>query len=149
MKKATEGTVAGTNTNTSSLPREVSIEIALKELAVLLALKQVAAEKGLTLAQLSDFHTPWGAAPASKEEGFFQDLVWIHRALPPTEKFNQLLAAKGTYKKLRLKVLADFWSNYDPEHKSERRQHIPLKKYQSISKGLRPSRPTRRKNHAI
>ena len=34
MKKATEGTVAGTNTNTSSLPREVSIEIAIWQLRI-------------------------------------------------------------------------------------------------------------------
>ena len=118
-----------------------------KELAILIALKKLGEKKGLTLLQQSDFHTPWGKAPESEEEQFHQDLVWVYKVLPPNDKFNPDLAAKGVYKKMRLKVLADFWENYDPEHQSERRQHIPLKKYQSHSKSLRPSRPTRRKNH--
>ena len=142
MKKATEGTVAGTNTNTSSLPREVSIEIALNELAVLLALKQVADEKGLTLAQLSGFHTPWVKAPASKEEGFFQDLVWIHKVLPPNEKFNPDKAKKGYYRGLKAKLLNDFWKKYNPEldeHTHSQRHIRPLQKQK-----IQLKQPTRR-----
>ena len=95
-------------------------EPAFKELAVLYALKQVAADKGLTLHQLSDFHSPWSATPSSKEEEYFQDLVWIHRALPPNEKFSPLKAKKGFYRALKFQILDQFWDNYDPTEKEVR-----------------------------
>ena len=89
------------------------------ELVVTCAVFIAGLQQGLNPLQKSDFFTPWGKAPESEEEQFHQDLVWIYKVLPPNDKFNQLLAAKGTYKKLRLKVLADFWSNYDPEQDKE------------------------------
>ena len=128
-----------------SLLREEQVE-----LAVTCAVSILGIRAGLTPIQQSGFNTPWVKAPESQEEQFHQDLIWIYRVLPPNDKFNPDLAVKGVYKKMRLKALYDFWSNYDPEHKTEKRKHIPLTKYQSHSKGLRPSRPTRtkRSNHA-
>ena len=38
-------------------------EAALAELVVLYALKQIGDSKGLTLHQISGFHTPWVTAP--------------------------------------------------------------------------------------
>ena len=120
------------------------------ELAVTCAVSILGIRAGLTPIQQSGFNTPWVKAPESEEEQFHQDLVWVYKVLPPSDKFNPDLAVKGVYKKMRLNALDDFWSNYDPEHKTEKRKHIPLKKYQSHIKGLRPSRPTRtkRSNHA-
>ena len=120
------------------------------ELATTYAVSILGIRAGLTPFQQSLFNIPWIKSPESEEEQFHQDLVWVYKVLPPNDKFNPELAEKGFYKKMRLKVLADFWENYDPEQKTERRQHIPLKKYKSHSKGLRPSRPTRtkRSNHA-
>jgi hypothetical protein len=128
-----------------SLLREEQVE-----LAVTCAVSFLGIRRGLTPIQQSRFNTPWVKAPESQEEQFHQDLVWVYKVLPPNDKFNTALAGKGVYKKMRLKALDDFWSNYDPEHKTEKRKHIPLTKYQSHSKGLRPSRPTRtkRSNHA-
>ena len=120
------------------------------ELAVTCASSVLGIRAGLTPNQQSLFNTPWVKAPESEEEQFHQDLVWVYKVLPPNDKFNPDLAVKGIYKKMRLKALDDFWSNYDPEHKTKKRKYIPLTKYQSHSKGLRPSRPTRtkRSNHA-
>ena len=128
-----------------SLLREEQVE-----LAVTCAVFIVGLRKSLNPFQQSDFFTPWVKAPESEEEQFHQDLVWVYKVLPPNDKFNPDLAFKGVYKELRLKAVDDCWSNYDPEHKTEKRKHIPLTKYQSHSKGLRPSRPTRtkRSNHA-
>ena len=86
---------------------------------VLYALNEVAKNEGLTLHQRSDFHTPWGAAPTSKEEEAFQDLVWIHKVLPPNEKFDPEKAKRGYYRDLKVKVLDEFWSKYDPEQEKE------------------------------
>ena len=127
------------------LLREEQVELALTCAVSILGIRT-----GLTPIQQSGFNTPWVKAPESEEEQFHQDLVWVYKVLPPSDKFNPDLAVKGVYKKMRLKALDDFWENYDPEHKTEKRKHIPLTKYQSHSKGLRPSRPTRtkRSNHA-
>ena len=92
--------------------------------------------QGLTPCQQTDFNTPWGKAPESEEEQFHQDLVWIHKVLPPNDKFNPELAGKGVYKKLRLKVLADFWKPiYEKADQEEQglklektyKRHIPKK----------------------
>ncbi len=88
-----------------SLLREEQVE-----LAVTCAVFIVGLRKSLNPFQQSDFFTPWVKAPESEEEQFHQDLVWVYKVLPPNDKFNPELAAKGFYKKLRLKVLADFWS---------------------------------------
>jgi len=90
---------------------------------------------------------PMGCKKVSPEEELHQDLVWIYHQLPPHDQFDPAKAESGYYRQLKFDYLNNFWEKYDPEHQSERRQHIPLKKYQSHSKGLRPSRPTRRKNH--
>ncbi len=79
------------------------------ELAVTCASSVLGIRAGLTPNQQSLFNTPWGKAPESEEEQFHQDLVWIYKVLPPNDKFNPELAEKGVYKKMRLKVLADFW----------------------------------------
>jgi len=97
-----------------SLLREEQVELAVTCAVFIAGLQQ-----GLNPLQKSDFFIPWGKAPESEEEQFHQDLVWVYKALPPNDKFNRILAAKGTYKKLRLKVLAEFWSNYDPEQDKE------------------------------
>ena len=107
----------------------------------------VSYRRGLTPYQQSDFNTPMGGKKVSPEEELHQDLVWVYHQLPPHDQFDRAKAESGYYRQLKFDYLNNFWENYDPEHKSERRQHIPLKKYQSHSKGLRPSRPTRRKNH--
>ena len=99
-----------------SLLREEQVE-----LAVTCAVFIVGLRKSLNPFQQSDFFTPWGKAPETEEEQFHQDLVWVYKALPPNDIFNPELAAKGFYKKLRLKVLSDFWSpiyeNADQEQK--------------------------------
>ena len=79
------------------------------ELAILIALKKIGEKKGLTLLQQSDFHTPWGKFPDSEEEEAHQDLVWIHKVLPPNDKFDLVKAQEGFYKKLRSKLLEEFW----------------------------------------
>ena len=107
----------------------------------------VSFRRGLTPYQQSDFNTPMGGKKVSPEEELHQDLVWVYHQLPPHDVFDPAKAESGYYRQLKFDYLNNFWENYDPEHQSERRQHIPLKKYQSHSKGLRPSRPTRRKNH--
>ena len=95
-------------------------EPALKELAILIAFKQLGVEKGLTLHQISGFHTPWGLAAESEEEECFQDLVWIHKVLPPNEKFNPDKAKRGYYRDLKVRTLGQFWDNYDPTEKEVR-----------------------------
>ena len=81
------------------------------ELAILIALKKIGEKKGLTLLQQSDFHTPWGKVPDSEEEEAHQDLVWIHKVLPPNDKFDLVKAQEGFYKNLRSKLLEEFWLN--------------------------------------
>ncbi len=88
-----------------SLLRDEQIELAVTCAVFIVGLRQ-----SLNPLQQSDFFTPWVKAPESEEEQFHQDLVWVYKVLPPNDKFNPELAAKGFYKKLRLKVLADFWS---------------------------------------
>ena len=100
------------------------------ELVAICATSILGIRKGLTPIQQSGFNTPWGKAPESEEEQFHQDLVWVYKVLPPNDKFNPDLAVKGVYKKLRLKALADFWSNYDPEQPEQKPyiRHIPNNK---------------------
>ena len=80
------------------------------ELAVTCAASVLGIRRGVNPIQQSRFNTPWITAPNSEEEQFHQDLVWVYKALPPNDQFDQNLAGKGVYKKLRLKVLADFWT---------------------------------------
>ena len=110
-----------------SLLREEQVE-----LAVTCAVSILGIRRGLTPIQQSRFNTPWVKAPESQEEQFHQDLVLVYKVLPPNDKFNPDLAIKGVYKKMRLKALDDFWSNYDPEHHELERQqtykrHMPKK----------------------
>ena len=110
-----------------SLLREEQVE-----LAVTCAVSILGIRAGLTPIQQSGFNTPWVKAPESQEEQFHQDLIWVYRVLPPNDKFNPDLAVKGVYKKMRLKALYNFWSNYDPKHHELERQqrykrHIPKK----------------------
>ena len=110
-----------------SLLREEQVE-----LAVTCAVSILGIRAGLTPIQQSGFNTPWVKAPDSQEEQFHQDLVWVYKVLPPSDKFNPDLAVKGVYKKMRLNALDDFWSNYDPEHHELERQqtykrHMPKK----------------------
>ena len=93
-----------------SLLREEQVE-----LAVTCAVSILGIRRGLTPIQQSRFNTPWVKAPESQGEQFHQDLVWVYKVLPPNDNFNPDLAVKGVYKKLRLKALDDFWSNYDPD----------------------------------
>ena len=99
------------------------------ELAVTCASSVLGIRAGLTPNQQSLFNTPWVKAPESEEEQFHQDLVWVYKVLPPNDKFNTALAGKGVYKKMRLKALDDFWSNYDPEQPEQKPyiRHIPKK----------------------
>ena len=54
--------------------------------------------------------------------------------MPPNDKFNPELAAKGVYKKLRLKALADFWTpiyekaDIEDQERRPSTRHIPNKK---------------------
>ena len=97
----------------------------LRKLCISIALIKVGREKGYSLKQISDFSTPWGKAPESEEERFFQDLVWIHRVLPPHEKFDPVKAKVGYYSKFKKKVLADFWENFE-ETEEKKERHIPV-----------------------
>ena len=124
------------------LLREEQVELAATCASSILGIRA-----GLTPNQQSRFNTPWVKAPESEEEQFHQDLVWVYKALPPNDKFNRLLAAKGTYKKLRLKVLADFWSNYDPEQDKEikfKKTYTP-RPFPVKNKTFKPSNPNKRK----
>jgi len=103
----------------------------------------VSYRRGLDPRQQIDFNMPMGVKKVSPEEELHQDLVWIYHQLPPHDQFDPAKAESGYYRQLKFDYLNNFWENYDPEQKTERRKHIPLKKYQSHSKGLRPSRPTR------
>ena len=101
-------------------------------LAVTCAVSILGIRRGLTPIQQSRFNTPWVKAPDSQEEQFHQDLIWVYKVLPPSDKFNPDLAVKGVYKKMRLNALDDFWSNYDAEHHELERQqtykrHMPKK----------------------
>ena len=112
-----------------ALVREEQVELAAICAASILGIRE-----GLTPKQYSLFNTPWVKAPESEEEQFHQDLVWIYKVLPPNDRFNSKLAAKGVYKKLRLKALADFWTPiYEKadQEEQERRpytRHIPNNK---------------------
>ena len=98
--------------------------------AVTCAVIIVGLRRGLNPIQQSDMWTPWGKAPESKEELAFQDLVWFHKVLPPHDKFNPELAARGYYTKLKWQKLDEFWSEYDPEHQEQKPylRHIPNNK---------------------
>ena len=104
------------------------------ELAATCAASILGIRRGLNPIQQSDFWSPMGKFPESEEEQFHQDLVWIYKVLPPNDRFNSMLAAKGVYKKLRLKALADFWTPiYEKadQEEQERRpytRHIPNNK---------------------
>ena len=101
------------------------------ELAILIALKKIGEKKGLTLLQQSDFHTPWGKVPYSQEEEAHQDLVWIHKVLPPNDKFDLIKAQEGFYKKLRSSLLEGFWLNPQFEKKFKPENH-PINQVASI-----------------
>ena len=103
-----------------SLLREEQVE-----LAVTCAVFIVGLRKSLNPFQQSDFFTPWGKAPESEEERFFQDLVWIHRVLPPHETFDPVKAKVGYYSKFKKQVLADFWENFE-ETEEKKERHIPV-----------------------
>ena len=90
------------------------------ELAVLIALKKIGERKGLTLSQQIDFSIPWGNAPQSEEEEAHQNLVWIHKVLPPNDKFDVEKARNGFYKKFRSDLLEEFWSKHKFENVSRR-----------------------------
>ena len=98
-----------------------------KELAILIALKKIGEKKGLTLLQQIDFHTPWGKVPDSEEEEAHQDLVWIHKVLPPNDKFNLVKAQEGFYKNLRSKLLEEFWLNPQFEKISSPKTSLAIK----------------------
>ncbi len=107
-----------------------------EKLLLLIVCKTLGNQQGYTLHQQSDFNTPWGKAPGSKEEEAFQDLVWIHKVLPPHDKFNPELAAKGYYTKLKCQKLDEFWSEYDSEQDKDIQ-------YRKSCKPHRPNRPKR------
>ncbi len=92
-----------------------------KELALLLAIKEIGRERGLRLDQQIDFWTPWGEPPESEEKEAHQDLVWIHKVLPPNDKFDSVKAKDGYYTKLRLKKKDEFWLEYDPSQDQARK----------------------------
>ena len=94
------------------------------ELVAICATSILGIRKGLNPIQQSGFNTPWGEAPNSEEEQFHQDLVWIHKVLPPTDKFNPDLAEKGVYKKMKLKYLADFWSPIYEKADQEQKPYV-------------------------
>ena len=112
------------------------------ELAILIALKKIGEKKGLTLLQQSDFHTPWGKVPDSEEEEAHQDLVWIHKVLPPNDKFDLVKAQEGFYKNLRSKLLEEFWLNPQFEKISSRRIYKEIKSQLFNSRKVKP--PIRR-----
>ena len=95
----------------------------LKENAVLCAVIIIGLRRGFNPYEQSDFYTPWGKAPESKEEEAHQDLVWIHKVLPPNDQFDPEKAKRGFYTKMRWKRQDEFWSEYDPDQKTQR--HIP------------------------
>ena len=112
------------------------------ELAILIALKKIGEKKGLTLLQQSDFHTPWGKVPDSEEEKAHQDLVWIHKVLPPNDKFDLVKAQEGFYKNLRSKLLEEFWLNPQFEKISSPRTSHAIKSPVFKSRKVKP--PIRR-----
>ena len=89
------------------------------ELALICAVCIDGLRKGFNPIQQSDFWSPMGKIAESQEEVYFQDLVHIHRVLPPNDTFNDFLAEKGYYTKLKHRVLDEFWTNYDPEQDKE------------------------------
>jgi len=98
----------------NSLLREEQVELALICAVCIDGLR-----KGFNPIQQSDFWSPMGKIAESQEEVYFQDLVHIHRVLPPNDMFSPFLAGKGYYTKLKHRVLDEFWSNYDPEQDKE------------------------------
>ena len=104
------------------------------ELALICAVCIDGLRKGFNPIQQSDFWSPMGKIAESQEEVFFQDLVHIHRVLPPNDKFNSYLAEKGYYTKLKHRVLEEFWSNYDPEQDKEIKFKKTLHRVHCLSK---------------
>ena len=106
--------------------------------------------RGFNPIQQKDFWSPMDKIAESQEEVYFQDLVHIHRVLPPHDKFNPFLAERGYYTKLKHRVLDEFWSNYDPEQdkqikfkKSYTPRPFPVKN--KTFKPFKPSNPNTRK----
>ncbi|WP_269610829.1 hypothetical protein [Prochlorococcus marinus] len=98
----------------------------LTENAVLCAVIIIGLRRGFNPYEQSDFYTPWGKAPDSKEEEAFQDLVWFHKVLPPHATFDPAKAKRGFYTKLRWKKQDEFYSKYIPEEEREEvKRHIP------------------------
>ena len=107
------------------LLREEQVMLALECATVVTGIR-----RGVNPIQQKDFWSPMGKIAESQEEVFFQDLVHIHRVLPPNDKFNPYLAEKGYYTKLKHRVLKEFWDNYDPEKQEQKpyTRHIPNNK---------------------
>ena len=105
-------------TKLDALLREEQVELALMCATIILGIR-----RGIGPCGVSDFNTPWGKAPESKEEEAHQDLVWIHKVLPPNDQFDPEKAKRGFYTKMRWKRQDEFWSEYDPDQKTQR--HIP------------------------
>ena len=117
------------------------------ELAVLIALKKIGESKGLTLYQQIDFSIPWGNAPQSEEAEAHQNLVWIHKVLPPNDKFDLVKAQEGFYKNLRSKLLEAFWLNPQFEKISSPRTSHAIKSPVFNSRKVKP--PIRRCNKEV
>ena len=108
-------------TKLDALLREEQVELALMCATIILGIR-----RGIGPCGLSDFNTPWGKAPESKEEEAFQDLVWIHKVLPPHATFDPVKAKQGFYSRMRWKRQDEFYSSYVPEEeKEEVIRHIP------------------------
>ena len=104
----------------NSLLRKEQVELALTCAVCIDGLR-----KGFNPIQQSDFWSPMGKIAESQEEVYFQDLVHIHRVLPPNDTFNVFLAETGYYTKLKHRVLADFWENFE-ETEEKKKRHIPI-----------------------
>ena len=121
---------------------EKDIEHVYKECLLLCVIHELGREKNLTLHQQSDFFTPWGNRPKSEEEEIHQDLVWIHKVLPPNDKFNPTKAKEGFYKALKVQLLDEFWEKHVPQRKNWKNYVRREKKQKHIKIQVKP--PTRR-----
>ena len=116
----------------------------LEKLLLLIVCKTLGNQQGYsyTLHQQSDFNTPWGNRPQSEEEEIHQDLVWIHKVLPPNDKFNPAKAKEGFYKVLKVQFLNEFWEKHEPK-REDWRNYARRDKNQKQRK-IQVTPPTRR-----
>jgi len=121
---------------------EKDIELVYKECLLLCLIHELGRKKNLTLYQQSDFFTPWGNRPQSEEEEIHQDLVWIHKVLPPNDKFNPAKAKEGFYKVLKVQFLNEFWEKHEPK-REDWRNYARRDKNQKQRK-IQVTPPTRR-----